>query len=156
MLVLGCGKGDDARFASELNFSVTGIDISKEAIAVAKADCKNIANPPKFLIKDIFELNPEENKFDVVYEYATFCSVPPPKIEKMIEIIYSVLEDGGYFISVLFPIKELNFAPPIAINYFDFVKMMKKYFQLSYFQRNINSIKPRIGNEVLLIFKKAE
>ncbi len=154
MLVLGCGTGCDAFAAAELGYEVTGIDFSSEALSIAVENSKLSDNPPKYLNMDFFELKNTGYIFDTVYEYVSFCSVVPCRLEELISNIHSVTAENGLLISVLFPINNLNYAPPNSIDYIEFVNTAAKYFRLIYFQRNINSIKPRKGKEVLLIFKK--
>lgn len=156
LLVLGCGKGHDAFAAAELGFNVNAVDFSKTVISDAENLFPQQSNRPKFFRTDIFELEDSGKIYDVIYEYTVFCSIRPERIEDMLDIISSSLENGGYFITILFPLKELNYAPPNAIDLFSFIESSKKYFSLVYFQKNIDSIKPRKGNEVLLIFKKTD
>ena len=108
------------------------------------------------MLKDFFDMNDLSGMFDWVFEYVTICSVLPERIEELIRNIHTVLKPGGYFVTVLFPIIELSYSPPFRIDLQEFYKLSKKYFNLYYFQSDINSIRPRKGNEVLLIFRKKD
>lgn len=153
LLALGCGKGYDSFFSAENNLQTVGIDFSLEAVSFARKN--NLHANVNYLQEDIFNLrknHPEE--FKSVYEYVTLCAVNPARRMELLEnIFYSLREDGKFF-TVLFPIDKRSGGPPFAINLFEFLEMSKKYFLLEYFAKNIPSVKPRIGKEVLLIFRK--
>jgi cyclopropane fatty-acyl-phospholipid synthase-like methyltransferase len=154
LLIIGCGKGYEACFAAQSNIRVTAVDFSIKALTSAEEDCKLKNGNPKFINMNLFELKKWGEKFDSVYEYTTFCSLNPDKIEELLWNIESVLKTNGIFITVLFPLREVKYKPPIPIDLKNFVQQAKKMFNLIYMQKNINSIKPRQGNELLLIFRK--
>lgn len=153
LLVLGCGKGYDSHFSAENNLRTVGIDFSLEAISFAK---KNNHNKNVFYLQeDIFELRRNHpNEFNSIYEYVTICAVNPARRLEFLENIFSALKEDGKFYTVLFPVDNRTDGPPFAINLFEFIEMSKKYFSLEYFSKIIPSVKPRIGKEVLLIFRK--
>lgn len=155
LLVLGSALGHDAMSAAQLGYDVTGIDFSIHAIEKSRRLCAGLKNPPEFILMDLFELVKTEMKFNLIYEYVTMCSFNPNRIENFLINVDSVLEKGGIFVSVLFPLKEVGKTPPYQIDLLKFNKQAGKHWKLQYYQKNVNSVKPRKHNEILIIYKKA-
>ena len=157
LLVAGSGKGEDAIFLAKWGFEVTAVDFSSEAVDYIKnmPVCRQL--DIKAVLGDLFELEktfPES--FDIVYEYVTLCAVEPQRVEELIKNFAASLKPGGIFISVLFPVDGREGGPPFAIELQNFYSMAQKYLKLEYYSKEINSLRPRKGNEVLLIFRKEE
>ncbi len=153
MLVIGCGKGYDSFFTASKGIETLGIDFSPEAISFAKEF--NQRDNLEYRCEDIFSL--EENhreEFNCIYEYVTICAVEPERREELLQNIFASLKSGGRFYTVLFPIDGRVGGPPFSIDANEFISLCKKYFQLEFFSKNIPSVKPRKGNEILLIFRK--
>lgn len=157
LMVAGCGKGEDAVFLSKAGFDVTAIDFSAEAVSIASELGKIEGSNAVFLQNDLFKLKPEfSGRFDYIYEYVTFCAIDPEKIEEMIDNIASALKPRGLFVTIPFPVDSREGGPPFAIDLIGFSALAGKYLKLEYFSKNINSVKPRKGNEVLMIFRKGK
>ncbi len=154
LLVVGSGKGYDAIFSAKSGYEVAALDFSPTAISISKDLAKKENAEILFLQNDIFKLNEYSEKFEAVFDYVTFCAISPTRRNEYIKKIYELLKWDGKFIILLFPIDERKGGPPFSININEFIKETSKHFKLEYFSRNINSIKPRRGKEVLFIFKK--
>lgn len=89
---IGCGSGRDVKKFSERGFHVTGIDFSPSMIEIAKS------NAPKatFKILDMHSLNLEET-FDTVWANASLLHIRKIHLPKVLEKIFSVLNDNGLF-----------------------------------------------------------
>ncbi|MCL5028701.1 MAG: TPMT family class I SAM-dependent methyltransferase [Bacteroidetes bacterium] len=155
LLVVGSGKGYDAIFAAKSGYEVTALDFSPNAISISKDLEKQEEVEMSFLQSDIFELDENyQESFDTVFDYVTFCAINIERRKEYLEIISSLIKPGGKFIILLFPTDERKGGPPFSVNEKEFYKETSKYLKLEYFSKNINSIKPRKGKEVLLIFRK--
>ena len=155
ILILGCGKGHDAIYAAKNGFTVVGVDFSEEAIGYSNLAALNENYEIEFLCADFFELNTKfTNYFDYIFEYVSFCAVEPSRVNELLKKCAEYLKPNGKLITQLFPIDNRSDGPPYAIDKNAFYTESKKYFQLEYYSKNIDSIKPRKGNEILLIFKK--
>ncbi len=157
LLVAGSGKGEDAIFLAKCGFEVTAVDFSREAVDYLK----NLPVLSKLnfnaVLGDLFELEktfPES--FDIIYEYVTICAVEPDRVEELVRNFAAALKPGGIFISVLFPVDGREGGPPFAVDLQNFYSLAQKYLKLEYYCKEINSLRPRKGNEVLLIFRKDE
>lgn len=155
LLIPGCGKGFDAIEAAKSGFEVTALDFSSEAIKFGK----NLAEKEKlninFLTEDFFNLSGEyENYFDSIYEYTTYCAINPKRRGEFAEKIASLLKPGGKLLTILFPVEELADGPPYGIDPIETYKIFSNYLKLSFFTKNINSIKPRKNREVIQLYIK--
>ncbi len=156
LLITGCGYGYDAVFAAKSGFDVTAVDFSKYAISRAKELAENEMVEVKFSADNIFNLGEDFfEKFDVVYEYTTYCAINPERRKEYITKICSFLKPGGRLIAILFPVDGREGGPPFNIDINAFYKHAKNHVKLEFFSRRINSVKPRKGKEVLHIYKKA-
>lgn len=65
LLELGCGTGFDARYLHDRGFKVTALDISEDAIELAKNNTKG--SDIDFIVADFFEGFPDKS-FDIIYD----------------------------------------------------------------------------------------
>ncbi len=155
ILIPGCGKGYDAIAAAKHKFTVTAIDFSEYAISFAKNLAIQEPVNVEFLKKDFFSLEDEfYGKFDFVYDYASYCAINPLRREEYAKKISLMLKPGGKFLAHLFPVEDRKTGPPFGIDIVETYKLFSKYLLLDFSSKNINSIKPRRGREVLQIYRK--
>ena len=108
ILDLACGSGTLAISLANDGYQVSGLDLSKEIIAVAKE--KMITNHVEidFSVKDMTNFSYNE-KFDVITCY--FDSVnflTHDEVKLMMNSVYNNLNDGGYFIFDLFTLSKMK------------------------------------------------
>ena len=108
ILDLACGSGTLAISLANDGYKVSGLDLSKEIIEVAKE--KMITNHVEidFSVKDMTNFNYDE-KFDVItcfFDSVNFLT--KNEIEMMFNSVYNNLNDGGYFIFDLFTLSKMN------------------------------------------------
>jgi len=72
VLDVGCGTGDNALYLAERGFSVTGIDISTAAIAMAKRKARQLSVVARFVTLDAFKLGTLATKFDTLIDFGLF------------------------------------------------------------------------------------
>ena len=154
-MAAGIGKGYDAIYASKAGFDVTAVDFSKEALDYAKGLAAKENVKINFVQDDLFHLkNNWAEQFDFIYEYVTFCAVDPVRREELFENFAAALKKDGVLFTVPFPIDERKGGPPFSLSLEYFYVTGSKFLKLEYYSKNINSLKPRKGNEVLMIFRK--
>lgn len=73
-LDIGCGTGTHALWLAERGFDVVGIDISTEAIALARAKgaAARVAGAIRFEVLDFLEARPDGGPFDLVLDRGVF------------------------------------------------------------------------------------
>lgn len=73
-LVIGCGLGDDAEILATIGYQVTAFDISPTAIAWCQQRFPQ--STVNYLVADLFNLDPQWQGFDFVFECRTIQALP--------------------------------------------------------------------------------
>lgn len=156
MIVIGAGRGYDARSFASKGFEVVAVDFAEQAVE----DMQRLSQPEApftILQADIFDL-PKEflNKFDYVLEYTCYCAIDPGRREEYGEVIRDLLKPGGRYIALAFPIGNYPGGPPFAVSVEELIQILSlKGLKLTHREIPAATIKPRKGREELLIMKKA-
>ncbi len=153
ILIPGSGYGYEAEYLflnGYLNTSV--VDLAKEPLQNIK---KRVANfPEKQLIEaDFFNLS-KNQKFDLIIEQTFFCAINPKLREQYVKVCYSLLNNGGRIVGLLFydiPLKE---DPPFGGNKFEYLKLFEPFFEILIFEKCMNSHSSRMGKEYWIEFTK--
>jgi methyl halide transferase len=155
LLVTGCGYGHDAILAAKKGYDVTAIDFSKYAISCARESAESSSAKVNFVADNLFTLGEAYfEKFDVVYEYTTYCAINPDRRKEYLSKICSFIKPGGKLIAILFPIDGREGGPPFNIDVNKFYEQAINHVKLEFFSKQINSVKPRKGKEILQVYKK--
>jgi len=95
ILDIGCGTGIPiAKYLSDRNFSITGIDQSTKMIETAKS--QRIKNTV-FYVSDFFDFESDEN-FDGIIAWDSLFHFPKEQQEEIYGKVYHLLAPGGYFL----------------------------------------------------------
>ncbi len=109
---LGCGTGPLVRWLAEKNFEVTGIDISKTAIQMAKEQSGK--HNCQYLVNNICTMNILElEKYDLCIDGHFFhCITRQDDRDNMFRRIRQILKPGGVFVlmSMCFPVNQSSFS----------------------------------------------
>jgi len=155
ILIAGSGKGYDAVLAAKNGYDVYAVDFSIEAIRFSSEIAVKEKVKINHIHEDIFKLHlTYKNYFDYVYDYVTYCAVEPGRRKEYAEKISKLLKPDGKLIALLFPVEEREGGPPYAVNVGEFYDLFSQHLRLKFSSRNINSIKPRRGREILQIYIK--
>lgn len=109
ILDLACGTGTLAISLANLGYKVFGLDLSDEAINVAKEKAKINHVDIDFKVLDMSDFK-YENQFDVItcfFDSVNFLTLE--QIPLMMDSVYQNLKDGGYFIFDLFTHNKMKF-----------------------------------------------
>ena len=99
ILEIGCGSGNDIKFLSKKGFNVTGIDISKKAIDIAKINNKDSKNV-KFIVGDV-QNNLPKKTYDVIYDRGCIHNIKiANNLENTFKILNSKLNSKGKMIII--------------------------------------------------------
>ncbi|KAJ7833114.1 S-adenosyl-L-methionine-dependent methyltransferase [Mycena olivaceomarginata] len=103
--VPGCGSGYDAIYiSSELGLDTLAIDISPIAVANASKNIPDGLNT-RFEVQDFFSFSvPDDEKFDLIYDYTFFVAIPPSRRPEWGTQMNSLIKAGGYLITLVFPL----------------------------------------------------
>lgn len=121
ILHLQCHFGQDSISLSRLGASVTGVDLSDQAIETARALAKKTKQSTKFICCDIYDLpNHLNEEFDIVFtSYGTIGWLPD--MTKWANIVQQFLKPCGKFVFV-------EFHPVVWMFDDDFSKVAYNYF----------------------------
>ena len=155
LIVLGAGRGHDAREFSRNGFKVTAVDFSEFA-AEQMHKLAQLDAPIEILQQDIFTLSEELNSsFDYVLEYTCFCAIDPKRRGEYAELINRLLKPKGVYIDLAFPLNGRKGGPPFAVTEAEIFKLFgDKSFELFSREKPKDSVKPRRHAEELFIFQK--
>ncbi len=155
IMVLGAGRGHDARLFARRGFEVTAVDFAVEAVR-AMEELNDPRAPITILHSDIFELpRALDGGFDYVLEYVTFCAIDPERRAGYADLVARLLKPGGIYIDLAFPLDQHEGGPPFAVSIPEILRLFgERGFHLLQRGLRADSVKPRRGREELLIWQK--
>lgn len=98
VLDIGCGPGLYANKLAELNYTVTGIDISQNALQYARNYAKENDIKVNFEKKDIFSYTPNQSYNNILLIYYIYSFFSSSKRKILLKKIYNLLENKGILI----------------------------------------------------------
>ena len=106
VLDIGCGEGFYSIYLASRGFEVTGVDLSENAINLAKQNAEKAGEKINFFQMDIENLDKINNKFDFVLEWAILHHIPHEKRKKYVRDVSNLLNKDGKYLSVSFNIND--------------------------------------------------
>ena len=155
IIVLGAGRGYDAREFARHGFQVTAVDFSSQAVQ----EMHRLANaeaPVEIMQHDIFTLPESFNaSFDYVLEYTCFCAIDPTRRAEYADLVTRLLKPGGTYIDLAFPLDGRKGGPPFAVSVKEIIDLFQaRGFKLISREKPVESIPRRRNAEELLVFRK--
>lgn len=155
MIVLGAGRGYDARMFARHGFAVTAVDFAADAADAMRA-LVDLDAPVEVVQSDLFALPPTwDDTFDYLLEYTCFCAIDPARRPAYADLVSRLLKPGGTYIALLFPIRDQPGGPPFAVSPQELIELLaERSFELQHRQAAPpDSVSPRRQFEELLIFQ---
>ena len=151
-LVLGAGRGHDARLFARHGFQVTAVDFSAEAVAAMKT-MTDAQYPVEIIQADFFSLPIAWNdRFDYILDYTSFCAVSPDRRPEYADLVTRLLKPGGDYIMLTFPIGRRSGGPPYVVQVDAIIALYgERGFKLRHREVPADSVPGRKGYEELLI-----
>jgi len=155
MIVLGAGRGYDAREFARHSFQVTAVDFSSQAVSemhrLATAEA-----PVEILQHDIFTLPDTLNhSFDYVLEYTCFCAIDPKRRPEYADLVARLLKPNGMYIDLAFPLNKRKGGPPFTVSTSEILDLFQaRGFKLISREKPADSISARRHAEELFLFQK--
>jgi SAM-dependent methyltransferase len=97
VLEVGCGTASNLFFAAQMGFSVTGVDASASAIAVARERFAREGLSVRLEICDFTHLPFSDEEFDLVIDRGAITCVAPKGAGKCVREVARVIKAGGRF-----------------------------------------------------------
>ena len=155
LIVLGAGRGHDARLFARHGFTVLAVDFASEAVATMHL-LNNADHPVQVLQADIFELPEAMNgRFDYLLEYTCFCAIDPARRREYAALAARLLKPGGRYIALAFPIGHRPGGPPFVVQPEEMIELLTEHgFNLQYREFPADSVPSRQNIEELIILQK--
>ena len=152
LVVLGAGRGHDAREFARHGFKVTAVDFAADAVE-AMHRLADPQAPVEVVQADLFTLPAAWNdNFDAVLEYTCFCAINPDRRAEYADLVARLIKPGGLYLALLFPLDRHAGGPPFAVSTDEFLALFEaRGFQLERRERPADSVPQRRGLEELLI-----
>lgn len=130
VLDVGCGYGRDCIYLARTGFDVVGIDVSAEALRLARDWANSDGLKIDFMHMDITDNSFEDSRFDTVIMFNTFHFMLEKVREKSISEIYRILRSGGLFVQAMFSRREKGFGQgrEVEANTFEFKRGRQVHF----------------------------
>jgi hypothetical protein len=151
ILIPGAGNAYEAEYLFKQGFKkLVVLDVSLEPL---KNFQKRI---PEFQSEQLIHQNffDHQGQYDLIIEQTFFCALSPSLRERYAEKMYHLLGRGGKLAGVLFDFPLTEEGPPFGGSREAYVDTFSKYFRVKTLDRCFNSVKPRLGRELFIIFEK--
>ncbi len=155
LLVLGAGRGHDARMLAQHGYTVTAVDFADSAIE-AMREMNDPQHPVDIVQSDFFELEATFNgRFQYLLDYTSFCAIQPDRRPEYAQLVHRLLKPHGYLITLAFPIGTRPGGPPFVVQPDAIIDLFGKHnFHLIHREMPPDSVPSRKGIEELLILQK--
>ncbi len=151
ILITGAGNGHEFEYLIQNGFTnVYVLDIAEQPIANIRERLPNVA-PNFFLHHDFFEL---DGQFDLIVEQTFFCALDVKLRKAYVQKMKSLLKPGGKLVGLLFQFPLTESGPPFGGSRAEYMELFSADFDIKVMETAYNSIKPREGNELFVIFTK--
>lgn len=155
VLIPGCGNGYEAAYLLRAGFSnVTMLDIAPSAVELLRARLDAFLSGwqehLQLVCGDFFE---HTGAYDLILEQTFFCAIDPVLRERYVLKMKDLLQPGGRLAGVLFD-REFPGGPPFGGSRAEYERLFAPHFKIKTLAPCYNSIPPRAGSEVFVIFEK--
>lgn len=151
ILIPGAGNAYEAEYLFKLGFkNITVLDYATQPLINLQ---KRIpAFPSNQLVQDDFFNH--HKKYDIIIEQTFFCALNPVLRASYAIHMHSLLHSSGSIIGVLFNFPLSDEGPPFGGSVNEYKKLFSTKFEIKILEPCYNSIKPRQGSELFIIFEK--
>ncbi len=155
MIVLGAGRGFDARLFAKNGFEVTAVDFAPQAVEAMRS-LQDAHAPVQILQEDIFSLPYKLNhSFDYLLEHTCFCAINPEQREGYFDLVSRLLKPGGIYTALAFPIGTRPGGPPFTVSPDNMIDALRdRGFSLQRREQPHDSVPSRQGIEELIVLAK--
>lgn len=151
ILIPGSGNAYEAEYLFQNGFkNITVLDIAKQPLENLK---KRI---PTFPIENLIQGDffKHDQMYDLILEQTFYCAISPQLRSKYATKVYELLKNKGKLTGLLFDFPLTEQGPPFGGSLEEYKNTFSKQFHIRVLKSCYNSIKPRLGRELFIIFEK--
>lgn len=149
ILIPGCGNAYEAEYLSEQGFSnITLIDISPSLVQQLRNKFEG-RQEINVIEGDFFE---HQGEYDLILEQTFMCALDPKMREDYVKKMHSLLSQNGKLAGLLFGVHFEKAGPPFGGSIEEYETLFGQHFKIKTMEKAYNSVKPREGNELFIIF----
>ncbi len=151
ILIPGAGNSYEAEYLHNEGF--TNVDV----LDISPAPLENLqARVPEFPRERLIQANFFEwdKRYDLILEQTFFCALEPRLRGEYARKMHELLNPKGKLVGLLFDFPLTESGPPFGGSYEEYRNTFESWFDIQVLERCHNSIKPRLGRELFLIFEK--
>lgn len=145
-LVIGCGRGHEARMLARLGAQVTAIDLSPRAIAAARSLDDPTVENIEYRVADLFA--PTSERYELIVEHTCFCAIDPGRRDEYVERTADALVPGGALVG-LFYAHGRGGGPPHTTSADELRRRFARRYELASLKMAERSILVRAEQELL-------
>lgn len=151
ILIPGAGNAYEAAYLFKQGFQdITVLDLAKEPLDNFKRRVPDFPSS-KLIQQDFFD---HKGQYDLIIEQTFFCALDPSLRVDYIDKMKSLLKPNGKLVGLLFDFRLSDEGPPFGGDADAYSLAFQKRFHLKTLAPCYNSIKPRDGKELFIIFEK--
>jgi methyl halide transferase len=147
-LVIGCGRGHEARMLARMGAHVVAIDFAPEAIAAAQGYADSDA--VDFRVRDLFALPRDVERYDLIVEHTCFCAIDPARRDEYVDVVHQILKPQGRLVGLFYAHGRPG-GPPFSTTLDELRTRFTRKFLLAHDEVPEDSIASRHGEEILAV-----
>ncbi len=147
VLVLGCGRGHEARLLAGLGATVTALDFAPAAIAAAVAATATDLKID-YQVGDLFELSRSPARYDLIAEHCCFCAIEPKRRDEYVDQVAAALVPGGTLVGLFYAHGRPG-GPPFTVDADELQARFGRRFTTEALAPAAGSVLGRQGQELL-------
>jgi len=151
ILIPGCGNAYEAEYLHQkgfTNFKV--LDIAQEPLDNLQQRIPEL-KPEQLVCSDFFH---HEGQYDLILEQTFFCAIDPVLRATYVEHAVQLLKPGGKLAGLLWSVELNKDKPPFGGSDTEYSALFTPHFDIITMEDAYNSISPRAGRELFVIFQK--
>lgn len=150
-LVIGCGRGHEARLLASRGARVVGLDLANDAVVAARA-----LTPPDLAVEfrqgDLFALRGQPAAYDLVVEHTCYCAIEIARREEYVDAIADAIVSGGDYVALFYAHGRPG-GPPFTTDVADLQRFDHRFEQL-HSEVPPDSIERRANQEILRHYRR--
>ncbi|AWM12813.1 methyltransferase domain-containing protein [Flavobacterium sp. NRK F10] len=150
ILIPGAGNGHEFNYLIQNGFRNTFV------VDLAPTPLKRISDLHPDYSHQIIQGNffDHQGQYDLILEQTFFCALNPDLRKDYVSKMHSLLNQNGKIAGLLFQFPLTEDGPPFGGSKEEYLDLFCNHFMIKTLENANNSIKPRAGRELFIIFEK--